>query len=106
MRTVRVLEAAANEAAEAAAWYERARPGLGTKFQRAVDAVLDLLELEIVPLTSLPGMAGKRDAQRILLKRFPHAIVVREHDSEVIVIAVAHQSRRPGYWRDRESIRD
>ena len=68
MRTVRVLEAAANEAAEAAAWYERARPGLGTKFQQAVDAVLDLLEQEIVPLTSLPGMAGKRGAKRILLK--------------------------------------
>ena len=40
MRTIRVLEAAAEEAAEAAAWYEQERPGLGSKFQAAVDAVI------------------------------------------------------------------
>jgi hypothetical protein len=32
MRRVRIHEAAAEEAAEAAAWYENERPGLGTDF--------------------------------------------------------------------------
>ena len=102
MRTIRVLEAAAEEAAEAAAWYEQERPGLGAKFQEAVDASLDLLEQEMVPLTVVPGAAGERGAKRLMLKRFPFAIVVREHTSEIVVIAVAHHSRRPGYWRSRE----
>ena len=49
MRRVRIHAAAAEEAAEAAAWYERERPGLGVDFERAVDAALDLLEEELVP---------------------------------------------------------
>jgi hypothetical protein len=51
MRTVRVHEAAAQEAIEAAAWYERERPGLGAEFDQAVRAALDLLETEILPVS-------------------------------------------------------
>ena len=101
MRKLRILAAAAEEAAEAAAWYEMQRPGLGAEFERALDAALDLLEEEIVPLTSVPGAAGKRGARRLILKRFPYDVVVRERGAEIVVIALAHHSRRPGYWRDR-----
>jgi len=102
-RKVRILEAAADEAAGAAAWYEMRRPGLGMEFERAVDAALDLLEEDIVPLTPVPGAAGERGAKRLILKRFPYDIVVRELSAEIVVIAVAHHSRRPGYWRNRSS---
>lgn len=101
MRRVRIHTAAAEEAAEAAAWYEKERPGLGADFERAVDAALDLLEAEIVPLATVPGVAGKRGAKRLLLRRFPYAVIVRESGTEVVVIAFAHTSRRPGYWRRR-----
>jgi len=43
MRRVRILDAAADEATEATAWYELERPGLGAEFERAVDAALGLL---------------------------------------------------------------
>jgi len=101
MRKLRILAAAAEEAAEAAAWYEMQHPGLGSVFGLAVDAALDLLEEEIVPLTSVPGAAGERGAKRLILKRFPYDLVVRERGDEIVVIALAHHSRRPGYWRDR-----
>jgi toxin ParE1/3/4 len=101
MRRVRIHAAAAEEAAEAAAWYESERPGLGVDFERAVDAALDLLEEELVPLVSVPGTAGTRGVKRLLLRRFPYAVIVRESAVEVIVIAFAHTARRPGYWRDR-----
>lgn len=101
MRKLRILAAAAEEATEAAAWYEMQRPGLGAEFERAVDAALDLLEEEIVPLTSVPGVAGERGARRLILKRFPYDVVVRERGAETVVIALAHHSRRPGYWRGR-----
>ena len=71
MRRARIHAAAVEEAAEAAAWYERERAGLGAEFERAVEAALDLLEEEIVPLVSVPA------------------------------IAFAHTARRPGYWRGR-----
>lgn len=101
MRLLRIHAAAAEEAAEAAAWYEKERPGLGADFEHAVDAALDLLEQEVVPLTSIPGVAGARGVKRLMLRRFPYAVIVCERDTEIFVIAFAHQARRPGYWRGR-----
>lgn len=60
MRRVKILEKAAEEAVEASAWYEQQRPGLGLEFDHAVNAALDLLEDEIIPLTKMPGKAGLR----------------------------------------------
>jgi hypothetical protein len=39
---------------------------------------------------------------RLILKRFPYDIVVFDHLGETLVLAVAHHSRRPGYWRNRQ----
>jgi toxin ParE1/3/4 len=101
VRRVRVLEEAAHEAIEAAAWYDRERPGLGAEFELAIEAALDLLEEGIAPLVSEPGGSGALGAKRVVLRRFPYSIVVRETDDEYLVVAVAHHHRRPGYWRDR-----
>lgn len=103
MRRVRILEQAAEEAIEAAAWYEQERAGLGAEFAQAIDAAIDLLADEIVPLTAMPGAPGARGAKRLVLKRFPYDIVILERPEEFLVVAVAHHSRRPGYWRDRRS---
>ena len=101
MRVVRIHAAAAEEAVEAAAWYEKERPGLGAELERAIDAALDLLEQEIVPLTSVPGVAGTRGVKRLILRRFPYAVIVRERDAEIFVIAFPQHARRPRYWRER-----
>lgn len=83
MRRVRILEQVTEEAIESAAWYEQERPGLGIEFERAINA------------------AGARGIKRLALRRFPYDIVVRVLAHEIIIVAIAHQSRRPGYWRDR-----
>jgi hypothetical protein len=101
MRVVRVHQAAADEAVEAAAWYELQQPGLGREFDAAIQAALDLLEQEIVHLAPMPGTAGTRGAMRLVLKRFPYDIVAFDHEGETLVLAIAHHSRRPGYWRGR-----
>jgi len=44
VRLVRILEEAAEEAAEAAAWYQAEKSGLGEEFSDAVDAAIDLIE--------------------------------------------------------------
>lgn len=102
MRRVRILEAAAAEASAAAAWYERECFGLGAEFAAAVEAALDLLEDEGTPLSPMPAEAGARGALRLVLQRFPYDIVVIERDEERIVAAIAHQARKPGYWRGRD----
>ena len=41
------------------------------------------------------------DFRKYTLHQFPFSILYQEFDSEVVVFAIAHGSRRPGYWRDR-----
>ena len=101
MRTVRILGDAAEEAIEAAAWYERQRPGPGTDFFAAFEAAVDLVEEQLIPLSPYPRKAGAAGAKRVILKRFPYDIVIVEYAAELVVIAVAHQSRQPSYWRER-----
>jgi toxin ParE1/3/4 len=42
-----------------------------------------------------------REVRRLLLDRFPYAIVYEMIDNRPVVLAVAHSARRPGYWRKR-----
>lgn len=101
MRKVRILEDASQEAIEAAAWYEYEQPGLGIEFFAAVDAAIDVIEENFTPLSPLPEEAGDTGARRLILERFPYDIVAIELPEEAVVIAVAHHSRKPGYWRER-----
>lgn len=101
MRTVRILEEAAQEAIEAAAWYEYEQPGLGAVFFTAVEAAIDVIEENFIPLIPFPEEAGGTGARRLILERFPYDIVALELPEEAVVIAVAHHSRKPGYWRKR-----
>jgi len=39
--------------------------------------------------------------QRVLLRRYPFSVVYVHDPDRVFIIAVAHQKRRPGYWRKR-----
>lgn len=100
-RKVRLLEVASEEAVEAAGWYEGERPGLGVEFHAALESALGLLEGDFPPVTPVPGAPAKRGAKRIILKRFPYDVVFQVRGDEIVVIAVAHHGRRPGYWRDR-----
>jgi hypothetical protein len=102
VRTVRILEEASQEAEEAAAWYESEQPGLGAEFFTAIDRALDIIEENYLPLSPLPGEAGNSGAKRLMLDRFPYDLVVIETGTEAVVIAVAHHSRKPGYWRNRD----
>ena len=101
MRALRIHEAAAHEAMEAATWYESQRPGLGRAFHLALQAAFDLLSEGAAPLVPMHGAHADVDTMRLMLKRFPYDVVVLIQPSTSYVIAVAHHARRPGYWRAR-----
>ena len=103
MPALRILEAAAAEAAGAAAWYESQRAGLGADFRADFKAGLDTLQEGLVPGSPWPGRLGERGVQRILLKRFPFSLVFVDTGTGKVVLAVAHHRRRPAYWRGRLS---
>ncbi len=77
--------------------YQLQRPGLGTELNtRSMQH-----SICSVPLSPVPGAAGERGVRRRILKRFPYDIVIREAGAQIVIIAFAHHSRKPGYWRER-----
>ena len=43
----------------------------------------------------------EQGTRRYLLRRFPFSVVYRVESRRVLIVAVAHGSRRPGYWKSR-----
>ena len=101
MREVRVLREAAEEATEAAAHYEGERPGLGQQFEQTIYDSLQLLKDDIVPLTTISPTLTAVGIRRLVMRRFPYSVIVRDVGDVFEVVAFAHHSRRPGYWRHR-----
>lgn len=89
------------EVEEAAVWYEGRQEGLGhdffTELERAYAMILEAPGTW--PLR--PGLPESLGIRRFLLARFPYGIAYDHSGEDVIVYAVAHLSRRPGYWKGR-----
>jgi hypothetical protein len=41
------------------------------------------------------------ETRRLVMQRFPFSVVCLDDPNSVIIVAVAHSKRRPGYWKDR-----
>lgn len=78
------------------AYYSRARRGFGIKFKEAVREATD--RAARAPDAGAPGLGGTR---KFRVKGFPFNVFYRASAEEVLVIAVAPDSRSPGYWLDR-----
>jgi hypothetical protein len=96
---VRFHRLAAREYEEARNWYERRRAGLGPEFANETDRAI----ARIAKYPNRWPIYFER-FRRVRLRRFPYSLyyfVVGS--SRVLVLAVAHARRRPGYWRRRLS---
>lgn len=84
------------ELGEAAAYYEERVTGLGERFAREVDRFTAML-------LAHPDLGAEIEPglRRFVLDRFPHALIYSMAGEVLYVLAVAHQRRRPGYWRER-----
>ena len=47
------------------------------------------------------GSPTERGNRKVLLRRFPYAIIYRVEPTECLVVAVSHYRRRPQHWVDR-----
>ena len=98
---LRVLSTAEAEATEAACWYDDQAIGLGELFLSEYAAALSAIEVDPLRFGLLETETAGR-FRRCILKRFPYTVIFEILSEEVVVLAVAHASRRPSYWRDRE----
>lgn len=81
---------------EAARFYEARVTGLGDDF-------LDEFERCVERIVSYPesGQRCYEYFRRLLVPRFPFSVIYELLPEGILIVAVAHQRRRPGYWRER-----
>lgn len=96
MTKARFIAPAQQEFLGAVRFYEGEEAGLGRRLATAVEEAT-LLALNF-PLAGTPMQS---DMRRVLVRDFPLAVVYRPDDDGIIIFAVAHLSRRPGYWNSR-----
>ncbi len=82
-------------------WYEHERTGLGRALKSDFDAAARRLEAGLEDGVPVRGRAAKTGARRIVLKRFPYDVVFLPDGDRAVILAYAHHSRKPGYWRER-----
>lgn len=92
---------AAAELEQAAIWYEERQNGLGTEFLRAVDHTVAIISRFPEAGSVVPQVSAELPVRRVPVRRFPFHVVYLESADTTHVIAVAHDSRSPGYWRPR-----
>lgn len=88
--------AALAELNSAVSWYLDQNETAAIKFVADVDRAINL-----VNASPRRWPAGEGGTRKFVLQRFPYAIIYRERESAVQILAVAHGHRRPGYWKNR-----
>jgi len=96
VRTVTFVDAAAEELREVVSFLRRQAPGRDDRFLIELGGAVERLAENpyVGPLVA-------PEVRRIGLRRFPYNLVYEVRGADIYVLAVAHQRRDPGYWRDR-----
>ena len=98
---VRFEDEAEAEYRAAGRWYEDRSVGLGLEFLDAVDDTID--QIVRMPHAGSPVSRLPLDllVRRAPVKRFPYHVVYLEAETTIRVLAIAHERRKPGYWKSR-----
>ncbi len=97
MGDVLISEGAEDDYVESLRWYsersQRAADGFEAEFDQALEAIAEN-----------PDRYPTCDARHCfyLMKRYPFQVIYRQaNEDDLLIVAVAHTSRRPGYWSKR-----
>jgi len=95
---VAIDDAAAEELREARRWYAReAGASTAARFLAEFQRLRIVLEQE-----PFRGPEVEPGIRRVLFReRFPYSIMYVVRERRVVIVAVMHQHREPGYWKER-----
>ena len=96
MPEVRFLPSATKDYEDACTWYYERSERAAERFEEAVERALD----DVVEAPERWPFCDRRHRQH-LMRKYPYSIVYRLVDDTVVIVAVAHASRRFGYWKRR-----
>ena len=92
---------AREELGAAADWYEARRPGLGLDFVAEVARGVASIRENPEAGPRWQGIESRVPVREFVLQQFPFVLPHLVHEETIVVLAVAHARRRPGYWRAR-----
>lgn len=83
---------------DAADYYDSESPGLGALF-------LDQVDVGYQRILENPHAAPEIDSEirRLVLAKFPFNLIYEIDGDVILILAVAHQRRRPHFWRERRA---
>lgn len=89
--------AARDELDKAFQFLEQQQSGLGYRFTADVDEALARILNQPLAWHPLGG-----NFRRCHLRHFRYGVIYRIREERAEILAIAHDSRRPGYWRNRK----
>jgi plasmid stabilization system protein ParE len=94
--TVEFLAEAEEELSEAALWYESKQPGLGVRFRDEIAHIVSRIAED-------PTLWREREGgyRRVNCPVFPYFVAYIIRKQRIIIAAVGHGHRKPGYWKSR-----
>ncbi len=90
------LEEAEQELADAIAYYNLEKPGLGDDF--LLEVLSSLHRIDQFPDAWHPLSENTRRCQT---RRFPYGIIYTVLDNSILIIAISNLHRKPNHWQDR-----
>lgn len=96
MTRIRLLPEAEEELSAAARFYEALQPGLGLALLQEVRRAT-----ERIAERPKASRVERGDIRVRSILRFPYRLYYRVRPDEIVIVAVGHRRRRPGFWRNR-----
>ncbi len=78
------------QVADAQAWYDKQRQGLGAEFARSLESAISR-----VARNPMAAPVVHQDVRRVLLKRFPYSVFYIAESDALIVLSCMHTRRAP-----------
>ena len=89
---------AQQELADAVAYYEQQKQGLGRTYLIEIEQTIHFLQQY-----PAAGSPYRNSIRRLTLSKFPYFLLYRfDNNDQIRILAIAHHKRRPDYWQDRQ----
>jgi plasmid stabilization system protein ParE len=96
MKRIRIHSQTQHEINEAFEWYFKRSPKTAEAFLTEIGTAL----AQIAAHPQLYPIYTKNTRKRVM-EKFPYSVIFQEKVEVILIAAVAHAKRRPGYWRVR-----
>lgn len=93
---VKFVWPADEELGEVIEYYNQKKSGLGQRFFEEVNEAIE----RIIRFPLASSKVGQ-NTRRSLLRKFPYSLLYVVEQNMILVVAVAHQQKKPSYYADR-----